>query len=126
MAREVMTGREKPWSLAAGRGARGPRCPGGGHPVNMRTSPVEQAWHATILARGHESRAAGAESPEAALSLFFATMRYRPPYPGTWRQASAMILNDEARYLAQADLYVLTPQMLDVVAAAAQTLSYTT
>jgi hypothetical protein len=29
----------------------------------------------------------------------------------------------EARYLAGADLYVLTPQMLDVVIAAAQTLT---
>jgi hypothetical protein len=35
-----------------------------------------------------------------------------------------MILNDEARYLSQADLYVITPQMLAVVAAAAQTLRY--
>lgn len=35
-----------------------------------------------------------------------------------------MMLNDEARYLSQADLYVLTPPMLTVVAAAAQTLSY--
>lgn len=47
-----------------------------------------------------------------------------PPYPATWQQASAMICHDEARYLSQADLYVLTPQMLSVVAAAAQTLSY--
>jgi hypothetical protein len=29
-----------------------------------------------------------------------------------------VILGDEARYLAEADLYVLTPQMLDVIAAA--------
>jgi hypothetical protein len=36
-----------------------------------------------------------------------------------------MVLADEARYLATADLYVLTPQMLDVVIAAAQSLTFT-
>jgi hypothetical protein len=35
-----------------------------------------------------------------------------------------MVLTDEARYLAAADLYVLTPQMLDVVIAAAQSLTF--
>ena len=35
-----------------------------------------------------------------------------------------MMLADEARYLAGADLYVLTPQMLDVVIAAAQSLTF--
>ena len=34
------------------------------------------------------------------------------------------MLADEARYLADADLYVLTPQMLDVVIAAAQSLTF--
>jgi hypothetical protein len=35
-----------------------------------------------------------------------------------------MVLTDESRYLAAADLYVLTPQMLDVVIAAAQSLTF--
>ena len=52
-------------------------------------------------------------------------MGYPAPYPADWDQASAMVLADEARYLAAADLYVLTPQMLDVVIAAAQSLTFT-
>jgi hypothetical protein len=59
-----------------------------------------------------------------ARALQFATMGYPPPYPEDWEQASAVMVADEARYLAQADLYVLTPQMLDVVIAAAQTLTF--
>jgi hypothetical protein len=46
-----------------------------------------------------------------------------PSYPQDWDRASEVILGDEARFLAEADLYVLTPQMLDVVIAAAQTLN---
>jgi hypothetical protein len=89
----------------------------------MRT-PVERAWHATMLAAGHEGRVAGGASPDEALALLYAGMGCTPPYPGSWQQASAMILADEARYLAAADLYVLTPEMLAVVTAAAQTLGY--
>ncbi len=117
-----MAGAPKPWSLTgSARAARDARVAAIRY---MRTSPVELAWHATILARAHESRAAGSGNPEAARALFWSTTGYAPPYPPTWRQASAMILNDEARYLSLADLYVITPQMLAVVAAAAQTLRY--
>src|SRR5262245_1247424 len=117
-----MASTPKPWSLtAAARAARDARIAVIRY---MRTSPVERAWHATIIGRRHETRAAGAGDPQAARALLFSTMGYAPPYPETWRQASAMILADEARYLSQADLYVLTPQMLAIVAAAAQTLSY--
>jgi hypothetical protein len=117
-----MAGTRKTWPLAASaRAARDARVAAIRY---MRTSSVERAWHATILARVHESRTAGAGSPEVARALFFSSMGYAPPYPDTWSHASAVILADEARYLSQADLYVLTPQMLAVVAAAAQTLSY--
>jgi hypothetical protein len=117
----MMSG-QKPWSLTgSARAARDARVAAIRY---MRTSPVERAWHATVLERGHESRTAGAGNPETARSLFFSTMGYPPPYPGTWRQASTVILNDEARYLLEAELYVLTPQMLAVLAAAAQTLSF--
>ena len=76
-----MTGAPKPWSLTgAARAARDARVAAIRY---MRTSPVELAWHATILARAHESRAAGAGSPEAARALFltpWATRRRtRPP-----------------------------------------------
>ena len=45
------------------------------------------------------------------------------PSPPTGRQLTELVLADEARYLAEADLYILTPQMCDVVIAAAQTLT---
>jgi hypothetical protein len=117
-----MANTQKPWSLAASaRAARDARVAVIRY---MGASPVEQAWHASVLAGAQEARTAGMESPEAARALFFSSMGYAPPYPDTWTQASAMVLAHEARYLSQADLYVLTPQMLAVVAAAAQTLSY--
>jgi hypothetical protein len=117
-----MTSAARPWSLAgAARAARDARTAAVRY---MRSSPLERDWHATVLERGHEARTAATGDPGAARALFFATMGYPPPYPAAWRQASAMILNDEARYLSQAELYVLTPQMLAVVAAAAQTLLY--
>ena len=41
-------------------------------------------------------------------ALSFALMGYPPPYPDDWDWASAMVLADEARYLAAADLYTCT------------------
>src|SRR5688500_9971186 len=38
-------------------------------------------------------------------------------------QAAERVLRDEARWLGEADLYIVSPQMCDVVVAAAQTLT---
>lgn len=38
--------------------------------------------------------------------------------PGGWPSAARMVLDDEARCLTQAQLYVMSPQMCDVVLAA--------
>lgn len=43
---------------------------------------------------------------------------YRRPYPAGWKDTAEMLTSDEARYLADADLYVISPQMCDVAAAA--------
>ena len=108
--------REKAWSLAAAaRAAREARIATVRH---MREAAIEREWHAAVLSYGHQARAARSGNPDGARALLFATMGYSPPYPDGWDQASAMMLADEARYLADADLYVLTPQMLDVVIAA--------
>ena len=113
--------RKKVWSLAAvarsGRDARAAAV------RYMREAGVERQWHAGVLAYAHRARAATSGDPDGARALQFATMGYPPPYPGDWDQASTLMLADEARYLAAADLYVLTPQMLDVVIAAAQSLT---
>ena len=90
----------------------------------MQEAAIERDWHAAALSYGHQARAARTGNPDGARALVFATMGYPPPYPDSWDQASAMMLADEARYLAGADLYVLTPQMLDVVIAAAQSLTF--
>ena len=78
-----------------------------------------------MLAYGHQARGASSGDLDGGRALSFAVMGYPPPYSADWDQASAMVLADEARYLAAADLYVLTPQMLDVVIAAAQSLTFT-
>ena len=117
------TRRQQPWSLAAAaRSARDARI---GAVRYMREASVERQWYASMLAHGHRGRAAGSGDPDGGRALSFAVMGYPPPYPADWDQASAMVLADEARYLATADLYVLTPQMLDVVIAAAQSLTFT-
>ena len=114
--------REKAWSLAAAaRAAREARIAAVRY---MREAAIEREWHAAVLSYGHQARAARSDDPDGARALLLATMGYPPPFPDGWDQASAMMLADEARYLAGADLYVLTPQMLDVVIAAAQSLTF--
>jgi hypothetical protein len=112
----------KTWSLAAAaRAARQARVSAVRY---MREAGIEQQWQAAVLSCGHQARTAHCDNPGQARALLFATMGYPPPYPDSWEQASAMMLADEARYLAATDLYVLTPQMLDVVIAAAQPLTF--
>jgi len=113
---------KKTWSVAAAaRAARQARISAVRY---MREAALEREWQAAALSYGHQARAAHSDNPDGARALLFATMGYRPPYPDSWDQASAMMLADEAQYLADADLYVLTPQMLDVVIAAAQSLTF--
>ena len=72
-----MANTQKPWSLAASaRAARDARVAVIRY---MGASPVEQAWHASVLAGAQEARTAGMESPEAARALFFSSMGYAPP-----------------------------------------------
>jgi hypothetical protein len=112
----------KTWSLAAAaRSARDARIAAVRY---MREAAAEQDWQAAVLAYADRARAAAGADPDGARALQFATMGYPPPYMAGWDQAAAMLLADEARYLTSADLYVLTPQMLDVVIAAAQSLTF--
>jgi hypothetical protein len=120
----MATGKQqkKAWSLAgAARVAREARIAAVRY---MREAAIEREWHAATLAYGHRTRVAQSDNPDQARAMVFANMGYPPPYPESWDQASAMMLADEARCLADADRYVLTPQMLDVVIAAAQSLTF--
>jgi len=113
----------RPWSLAgSARSARDARIAAVRY---LRHGAAEQRWYAAMLAHGHQAWTAAGGDPAAVRAVEFAVMGYPPPYLQDWEQAAAVVLADEERGLAQADLYVLTPQMLDVVIAAAQTLDFT-
>jgi hypothetical protein len=75
------------------------------------------------LQAAYQLHAAHTGHPAAAWVLLFGGMGYRPPFPDDWEAAAEMVLADEARYLAEAELYILPPQMCDVVIAAAQSLT---
>ena len=117
-----MGGRREPaWSLAgSARSAREARIATVRH---LRHAPVARLWQAARLLSAYQLHLAHTDHPAAARTLLFGGMGYRPPFPADWAAAAEMVLTDEARYLAEADLYVLTPQMCDVVIAAAQSLT---
>ncbi len=90
--------RNKDWSLAAAaRAAREARIAAVRY---MREAAIEREWQAATLSYGHQARATRIDNPDGDRALLFATMGYPPPYPDGWDQASAMMLADEARYLA--------------------------
>lgn len=111
--------KDKQWTLAgAARSARDARIA----TVRFLASPAMAQWHLVSLmaAYGYHKHHRG--DHDQALGQLYGGMGYRPPFP-KWKDGSNLILADEARYLAEADLYVLSPQMCGVVTAAALTLS---
>jgi hypothetical protein len=60
---------------------------------------------------------------EAAMDMLLGGLGYRRPYPAGWDATAELLTGDDARHLADADLYVISPQMCDVVVAAAQSLT---
>lgn len=111
----------KSWSLAgAARFAREARTSTAAH---MRTAPIARRWRKAKLIRAYQVHAANLGSREAAEQMLFGGLGYRPPFPADWDEAADLVTSDEAQYIARADLYVVTPQMCDVVIAAAQSLT---
>ncbi|WP_030453278.1 hypothetical protein [Herbidospora cretacea] len=115
----------KAWSMTgAARSAREARI---ATVAYLQTAPIARTWEMGKLLQTHRLQLAhlapqgGNEA--TATALLFGGMGYRPPYPTDVRSAAEMVLADEARYLAEAELYVISPQMCDVVIAAAQTLT---
>jgi hypothetical protein len=109
---------QKTWSLAAAAwAAREARIAG----VRYMKTPLEHDCHAALLAHGYGARKGRTGNTGESRALMAATMGYSSPFD-SWDQASTAMLADESRHLAAADLYILTPQMLDVVIAAAQSL----
>jgi hypothetical protein len=111
----------KTWTLAgAARAAREARIATAHY---LRTAQVARLWERGNLVRAYQIQLANYGDPAEARAALFGGMGYRPPFPADWPVAAQMVLGDEARYLAEADLYILTPQMCDVVVAAAQALT---
>jgi hypothetical protein len=111
----------KTWSLAsAARFAREARTSTAAH---MQTAPIARQWRKSKMMRAYDVHSANFRSREMARAMLFGGLGYRPPYPASWDEAAELMTADEARYLAAADLYVVTPQMCDVVIAAAQSLT---
>ena len=119
MARGAQHG--KTWTLpGAARAARDARIATARY---LRTAQVARVWEMGSLIRAYQIQLAHVGDPAEARTLLFGGMGYRPPFPADWHAAAEMVVGDEARYLAEADLYILTPEMSDVVVAAAQPLT---
>ncbi|AVT30219.1 hypothetical protein C6361_12750 [Plantactinospora sp. BC1] len=110
----------KTWSLAgAARFAREART---GTATHMRTAEIARRWHKVKMMRAYEIHRANFGSRDAATLMLFGGLGYQPPYPAGWDEAADLVIGDEARHLTEAELYVVTPQMCDIVIAAAQSL----
>jgi hypothetical protein len=111
----------KSWSLAgAARFAREARTSTAAH---MQTAPIARELRKVKMTRAYDIHLANFGGRQAAMDMLFGGLGYPPPYPAGWDEAAELLTGDEARYLAGADLYVITPQMCDVVVAAAQSLA---
>ena len=109
-----MTARkDKKWSVTGGaRFAREARIATVRY---LRDAPIARPWHLSKLWARSGITWPTSGNQAAAWATLFGGLGYRPPWPASWQEAIETILGDEARYLAEADLYVLTPQMCNVV-----------
>jgi hypothetical protein len=100
--------RDKAWSVAgAARSGREARIATVRH---LRDAPIARLWQMTRLQAAYQLHASHVGHPAAARLVLFGGMGYRPPYPADWQAAADLIVGDEAGYLSQADLYILTPR----------------
>ncbi|MGZ3143794.1 hypothetical protein ACVDFE_17715 [Lentzea chajnantorensis] len=98
----------------------------------LREAPIARAWQASKMVGAFQLHTAhlATQTDErtarrAAAELLFTGLGY----PETWRpndfmEAAERVLADQAKALAEADLYILSPNMCDVVVAAAQSLTF--
>lgn len=111
----------KSWSMAgAARYAREARI---STVAYLQSAPIARELRQVNLTRAYEIHLASVRRHEAALDLLLGGLGYRRPYPAGWHATAEVLTSDEARVLAGADLYVISPQMCDVVVAAAQSLT---
>lgn len=73
------------------------------------TTPAAERWEVNRLMNAYGYHYAHLRDRDAAMDMLLGMVGYKRPYPRDWREVSAMLLADEARNLATADLYVLSP-----------------
>jgi hypothetical protein len=83
--------------------------------AHMETAGIARELRKYKLRRAYEVHATNLRNREAARVMLFGGLGYVPPYPDDWAEAAELLTRDDAQYLATADLYVITPQMCDVV-----------
>lgn len=116
-------GGSKKWTAAgAARAGREARIATAEH---LGGAPIARLWQAGKLMYGYELALGQVDGHESiAQAMLLGGMGLAPPYPRDWHGAAGLVLADEVEALRAAQLYVMSPQMCDVVLAAAQTLTF--
>ncbi|TQM78153.1 hypothetical protein FHX81_0403 [Saccharothrix saharensis] len=119
----------KVWTAAGGaRAAREARI---GTARFLGEAPIARAWQASRLMSDFEvkmetlsAQTDAGTARSVAMSLLLGGLGYPMSWrPGHWMEVAERVLADESRWLGEADLYIVSPEMCDVVVAAAQTLT---
>ncbi|MFG1628972.1 hypothetical protein [Kribbella sp. NPDC049227] len=91
----------------------------------LRRAPIARMDRAQRLLDAFQLHQAHVGHDEAAALMLITGLGYSEDWhPEHWYAAGEQVVDDEAADLAGADLYILSPQMLDVVAAAAASLTF--
>lgn len=89
----------------------------------LASSPLAPLWELSKVLNSYGYHKAHLGDHDAAMDMLLGGLGYQRPYPQGWNAIAEMLVTDEARYVAEAELYVLSPHMCDVVTAAALTLT---
>jgi hypothetical protein len=89
----------------------------------LATSRLAPLWERSKVINAYGFHRDHLGDHDAAMSTLLGYLGYQRPYPQGWDAIAQMLVTDEARYLAEAELYILAPDMCDVVVAGALTLT---
>jgi hypothetical protein len=88
----------------------------------LRSAPTARSSSQASLLQAYRVALAALGDPKMALAMMFGPLGYDAPFSDFELMASRVV-RDSAKRLAAASLYVMSPQMCDVVVAAAQSLT---
>lgn len=89
----------------------------------LASSLLAPLWELSKVRNSYGYHQAHLGDHDAAMDVLLGGLGYQRPYPQGWNAIAEMLVTDEARYPAEAELYVLSPHMCTVVTAAALTLT---